>query len=421
MMTMTFMLKNKAIFFRIFIVFAFLVVPEFSMAQKKEKKKKNKNNCEVVSEQDLINYATLGPPISVIDHATGWAKQNNGAWYSMKNEIPFTDQKSNRDNSGVRKLGQDNFIQLEMRSLMIGNRQYSVLIQKYRDGEYEFPILKENWRSYHSIDFYVFPTERLFSLLPDSVPFNEAYAVGLHVLTRGTIKDYEHKNWESLLVGQAEQTHMGEKINGSDLIIAVYPIKNNGKEVCRFRLIKSFDNDYLRSIYTAPNHSAYLFQREFYEVKFYEFKNFVQAAKDEYVKVIPETGSAYSNTFQNNYNWGILKYRAGDYIKAIEYFEKAIAMNPNTSDFMLFAYLGNAQSKLHRYSDAVDSYDRALSINPSNVMQYSNWVRNYFNRGVAKYYLGDMGGACKDWNKALELGFGPAHDYILEYCDKNQK
>jgi tetratricopeptide (TPR) repeat protein len=421
MMTMTFMLKYKTIFSRILFVFVFLALPALVTAQKKEKKKKNKNKCEAVSEQDLINYATLSPPISVIDHATGWAKQNNGAWYSMRNEIPFPDQKANKDNSGARKLGLDNFTELEMRSLIIGNKQYSVLIKKYRDGEYEFPVLKENWKPYRSLDFYVFPTDRLFKLLPDSITFNESYAVAMHVLTRGTIKDYKHKNWQSILVGQAEQTHLGEKINGNDLIIAVYPIKNQGKEVCRFRLIKSFDNSYLESIYTAPNHWAYLFNRKFYEVKYFTFKNFVQAAKDQYVKVVPENKYSNSNTFENNYHWGILKYRVGDYIKAIEYFEKAIAQNPNTQDFMLYAYLGNAQSKLHRYNDAINSYDQALSIQPTSVMEYANWVRNYFNRGVAKYYLGDMQGACKDWNKALELGFGPAHDYIMEYCNKKEK
>ncbi len=416
------MLKNKTVFFRFFIVFVFLAMPVFSTAQKKNRKKKNKNKCETVSEQDLINYATLGPPESVIDNATGWAKQNNGAWYSMKNEIPFSDQKANKDNTGARKLGQDNFIQLEMRSLVIGNRQYSVLIKKYRDGSYEFPVLKEGWKGFNSLDFYVFPTVKLFRLLPDSVHFNEPYAVDLNVLTRGTIKNYDHKNWESILVEQAEETHLGERVNGFDLIIAVYPIKNNGKEVCRFRLIKSFDNNFLRSIYTAPNHWEYLFRSEFYEVSFYTFQNFIQAAKNKYIKVVPEKpGIPHANTFQNNYNWGVLKYRSGDYVNAIKYFEKAIALNPHTQDFMLFAYLGNAQSKLHRYSDAVVSYDRALSINPTNVLQYSNWVRNYFNRGVAKYYLGDMEGACKDWEKSFELGFGPANEYIMEYCNKNRK
>lgn len=412
------MLKNKAIFFRVFIVFAFLVMPVFLTAQKKDRRK-DRNKYQPVSEQDLINYSTLSAPEAVIKHATGWAKQNNGAWYSLKNEIPFSDQRANKNNTGFRKLGYNNFIQLEMRSLMINNKQYNVLIKKYRDGAYEFPVLKEDWKGFKSLDFYVFPSVKLFKILPDSVSFNEAYAVDLNVLTRGTIKNYDHKNWKSILVGQAEQTYLGEQINGFDLIIAVFPIKNKGKEVFRFRFIKSFNNNYLRSIYTAPNHREELFRSEFYEVKYYVFKNFIQAAKDDYVKVTPATGTG--DTFQNYYNWGVLKYRAGDYIKAIEYFQKAIALHSDAKDFMLFAYLGNAQSKLHRYSDAIGSYDRALEINPDKVIQYSNWVRNYFNRGVAKYYLDDTAGACKDWNKALELGFGPARDYIVEYCNKKEK
>jgi tetratricopeptide (TPR) repeat protein len=69
------------------------------------------------------------------------------------------------------------------------------------------------------------------------------------------------------------------------------------------------------------------------------------------------------------------------------------------------------------YNDAIGDYDKALDLKPKNMMDYSDWVRNYFNRGVAKYYLQDIAGACKDWEKALELGFGPAHDYITKYCD----
>ena len=65
----------------------------------------------------------------------------------------------------------------------------------------------------------------------------------------------------------------------------------------------------------------------------------------------------------------------------------------------------------------IDDFDKALDIKPDDIMEYSNWVKNYFNRGVAKYYLNDLGGACKDWNKALELGFGQAHDYVMDYCE----
>jgi len=31
--------------------------------------------------------------------------------------------------------------------------------------------------------------------------------------------------------------------------------------------------------------------------------------------------------------------------------------------------------------------------------------------------LNDLDGACKDWNRALELGFGQAYFYVLDYCE----
>jgi len=413
------MLKLKAIYFRHFIILVFALLPLLSFSQSKREKKK-KAKCEAVSEQDLIKYASLSDVESSIKNAKGWAMQNNGAWYSMNNQIPFPDQKANRDKSGARKLGEDNFIVLELRKLMIGNKQYNVLIKKYRDGKYEFPILKENWTDFNSLDYYVFSSTKLAKILPDPTPFNQKYAINLNVFARGTIKDYDHKNWQSILVGNAQQVHFGEKINGWNLILAVYPINNNDNRVCRFRLIKSFDNNYLTSIYTGPNNWKRIFDHSFYEVKFYTFQNFIEQAKEDYIPVNTSSGAA-KDPYKNFYNWGILKYQTGDYIKAIDYFEKALDANPKTKDFMVYSYMGNAQSKLHRFNDAVGSYNRALQMKPDNIMDYSNWVRNYFNRGVAKYYLDDMNGACIDWRKALELGFGPAHDYILEYCNDKEK
>ena len=107
----------------------------------------------------------------------------------------------------------------------------------------------------------------------------------------------------------------------------------------------------------------------------------------------------------------------GDYTSAITYFKKALNKNPDTEDFMIYSFRGNAYSKKELYNDAISDFDHALSLQPMDIMDYSNWVRNYFNRGVAKFYLNDLGGACKDWNKSLELGFGQAHDYIMEYCE----
>jgi len=413
------MIKAKAIYFRHFIILLFAILPLLSYSQnRKERKKKAK--CENLSEQDLIKYTSLSDVESSIKKAKGWTIQNNGAWYSMDNELPFADQKANKDESGDRTLGKDNFIVLEMRKLMIGNNQYNVLIKKYRDGKYEFPVLKEGWSGFNSLDYYVFSSTKLNAILPDPAPFNEKYAVNLDVLARGTIKDYAHKNWKSILVGNAQEVHMGAKLNGWNLILAIYPISNNDTRVCRFRLIKSFDNNYLASIYTGPNNWKQIFDYSFYEVKFYTFKNFIDGAKQDYIPVNTNPASS-SDPYQNYYNWGVLKYQTGDYIKAIDYFQKALNANPGKTGFMLYSYMGNAQSKLHRFSDAIGSYDRALEMKPNDIMNYSNWVRNYFNRGVAKYYMNDMNGACSDWHKSLELGFGPAHDYIMEYCKEKEK
>lgn len=411
--------KSKVILFRSFFIILLALVPLFSFSQKRKKEDK-KSKHETVNEQNLIRYSSISDVESSIEKATGWAVQNNGAWYSMKNEIPFADQMSNPDHYGARKLGQDNFIELEMRKLMIGNTQYSVLIKIYRDGSYEFPLLKEGWKGYNSLDYYIFNSKKLDKILPDNVVFNQSYAVNLDVFARGTIKDYTHKSWKSILVGNAQQIHLDEKVNGWNLIFAVYPIRNKNQLVCRFRLIKSFHNNFLTSMYTSPNNWDKLFERSFYEVKFYSFKNFIDGAKKDFIPVNPISVSV-QDPFQNYFNWGILKYQTGDYIKAIQYFNDALKIKPNTNDFLLFSYRGNAQSKLHHYNDAIRSYDRALELRPDNVMEYSNWVRNYFNRGVTKYYLNDMNGACSDWNTALELGFGTAYKYIQEYCNKYSK
>lgn len=402
-------LKNS---FQYLFLSVLVLVSSVSYAQnKKESRRKSKK----VNEQELIHYSSMSSVESSITKATGWAIQNNGAWYSMNSQIPFADQKSNSDTYGARALGQDNFTKIELRKLMIGDKQFSVLIKMYRDGQYEFPILREGWQSYYSLDYYVFDSKKLFKILPNAVQFNKAYAVNLNVFARGTIKNYKRKNWKSILVGNAQEVHLGEKVNGWDLIFAVYPIKNNNQEVCRFRLIKSFDNDYLNSMYTAPNNADKLFSRSFYEVAYYTFKNFIDAAQNAFIPVQANTGNV-ADPYQNNFNWGVLQYQIGDYIAAIKYFKKALDIKPNTKDFMLFSYMGNAQSKLQRYNDAIGSYDRALQLRPADVMDYSNWVRNYFNRGVTKYYMNDVKGACSDWRKAWEMGFGTAHEYIQEYC-----
>ncbi len=378
----------------------------------------SQTDCENQNESDLVNFSSLSPVQSEIINLKGWAKQDNGNWLSAPNRIPFTDERTNKSSGGERKLGQDNMIALQLRKVMIGNKQYNVMVKKYYDGEYEFPVLREHWKGFKSLDFYVFPSNKLEDILPNEIPFNEQYAVNLQLFARGTVRDYENKHEDDEIVRAIQRVERGEVVNDWNIIFAVFPIKNGDKEVVRFKLIKSFNDAYLSSFYTAPSNWGSNFEMTFYETNFFRFKSFIRDAQ-EYVLDITENIDDLSpnSSYENNYNWGILKYQMGDWPSAIDYFTKAIADKPDTQDFLIYSFRGNARSKMQRYNDAIDDFDKALDIKPDDIMEYSNWVKNYFNRGVAKYYMNDLEGACKDWNKALELGFGQAHDYIMDYCE----
>lgn len=375
------------------------------------------NRCNQ-DDSDLVNFSSLSPVQSEINDLRGWAKQDNGTWLSARNRIPFSDEKTNKSNRGERKLGQDNIISLQLRKVMIGNKQYNVMVKKYHDGEYEFPVLREEWRGFKSLDFFVFPSSKLAEILPNEIPFNEQYAVNLKVYARGTVRDYENKYEDDEIVREIQKVERTEVINDWNIIFAIFPIKNGDNEVVRFKLIESFNEKYLASFYTAPSNWDNNFEMTFYETNFFRFKSFIRDAQEYVLDVTEDVDNLTPNSaYQNNYNWGILRYQMGDWPSAIDYFNKALIDKPDTQDFLIYSFRGNARSKMRRYNDAIDDFDRALDILPEDIMDYSNWVKNYFNRGVAKYYMNDMAGACKDWNKALELGFGQAHDYVLDYCE----
>ncbi|MCL5992296.1 MAG: tetratricopeptide repeat protein, partial [Bacteroidetes bacterium] len=57
---------------------------------------------------------------------------------------------------------------------------------------------------------------------------------------------------------------------------------------------------------------------------------------------------------------------------------------------------GNAKINSGDYRGAIQDYNKALELNPNSDDAYNN-------RGVAKNELGDFRGAIQDFNKALEL------------------
>lgn len=61
------------------------------------------------------------------------------------------------------------------------------------------------------------------------------------------------------------------------------------------------------------------------------------------------------------------------------------------------------------YYGAIADYTKAIEIDP-------NYAKTYYNRGIAKIYLNDQNGACKDARKAQELG-ADASELISLICN----
>ena len=81
-----------------------------------------------------------------------------------------------------------------------------------------------------------------------------------------------------------------------------------------------------------------------------------------------------------------------DYEGAIKYLEKVISIEPNNAN--AYSWLGNSKLELNEFYDAIYYFTKTIELEP----ELGLW---YIRRGIAKEKLGDLNGACKDY----ELGY----------------
>ncbi|WP_159788086.1 CHAT domain-containing protein [Sodalinema gerasimenkoae] len=121
---------------------------------------------------------------------------------------------------------------------------------------------------------------------------------------------------------------------------------------------------------------------------------------------------------------GVSFWSAGVFEEALESFDRALALNPNL--YQAWGNRGNALSKLGRYEEALESCDRALALNPKDDVA---WL----NRGAALGHLGRYEEALEsydralalnskfDWawhNRGIALGHLGRYEEALESCDR---
>ena len=92
--------------------------------------------------------------------------------------------------------------------------------------------------------------------------------------------------------------------------------------------------------------------------------------------------------------WGYDFYEAGNYRKAMEYFEKAAALKPDYD--VPHAMIGNCLAAMNQNEKAADAYEEALRRNPSS-------EESWFNLGAVLYSMGKHDDELACYDKALEL------------------
>lgn len=83
-----------------------------------------------------------------------------------------------------------------------------------------------------------------------------------------------------------------------------------------------------------------------------------------------------------------------DYYNAIDDFESALLLQPDSS--VALYNLAITKETLHKYKEAIATYDRLFNVD-------SKFTQAYYNRGRLKLLAGDYQAAIDDFNRALEL------------------
>lgn len=110
-----------------------------------------------------------------------------------------------------------------------------------------------------------------------------------------------------------------------------------------------------------------------------------------------ENGDLSNSSLARTYrNIGITQKNYGQYAKAIESYNKALSLNPS-DPWDDYVNRGNAWSESGNFTKAFEDYDKALEIKP-------NYNEVYYNRGIVFEKKNDFDSAKIEFERAYELG-----------------
>ncbi|UCH66168.1 MAG: tetratricopeptide repeat protein [Ignavibacterium sp.] len=105
------------------------------------------------------------------------------------------------------------------------------------------------------------------------------------------------------------------------------------------------------------------------------------------------------------YELGVLLLKEKKYKESIEYFDKAIEINP--ADGVPFYYRGIAKSNINLADQAIEDYTDAM-------LRKLNIIDVFYQRGISKYKVGDKKGALDDLTRYVSIVKSNAEAYYIK-------
>lgn len=197
--------------------------------------------------------------------------------------------------------------------------------------------------------------------------------------TYNRIKDSITADISSCIDIRVGAYQMGEKMANLDLSKA-QNTSNGNKEI---NISLDFD----------PN------SKEFKDI-YYKMERYLMANCNSLKEKIAVTDKENDNSVSknkealDNYKSGLSESRKENYKEAIEYYKKAVKIDPNFA----FAYdnMGICYRRLEKYDLAIDSYEKSLKINPNGLMPLQNIA-------VAYSYKKEYEKAVKTYEKLAKI------------------
>ncbi|MCX6284580.1 MAG: hypothetical protein NTW31_10140 [Bacteroidetes bacterium] len=351
---------------------------------------------------------------SLLEIATGWTLQDNGEWLSKENSIPWKDQSLNKSSKPSYKLGKENFINLEVRDVLVNNEMFVVFIIRFKTGWYEFPMLMEDWHKQTGVTYFVCKLSKFQAVIPEKMEFNKFYIQNLDALCDNTIIGFDERYLNSTIAYNIHQILTLKTITPHNLLIAFMGVQAGGQTTARFRLIQVMNKEKFYGPYLDAKNRDKLFKGSYYECDFGSFRSLINYSGGSYIQAftgMPKSSDEY-------YKRGLSDYASGNYIQAISNLTEASKYPPYSTFFLTYAYRANARQKVGDNAAAMMDFDKAISLKPAEQNYYSAWLTVIYNRGVARFNNKDRDGACADWNTALQFGLKDvANDQaIKDHC-----